>query len=114
MESVLPSNFNNSGSVTGSQKRLPVLSGQAGSGRKSGENYQVFEVDNKLYLVNESGKIQTSNRAFRASGEYRYEYDHGTIYYINDNKERIGEVTDGSPLPESAYKEVYTLTNSAQ
>ena len=75
---------------------------------------QVFEVDNKLYLVNESGKIQTSNRAFRASGEYRYEYDHGTIYYINDNKERIGEVTDGSPLPESAYKEVYTLANSAQ
>ena len=105
--------FNNSGSVTGSQNGYLYYQGKLVQA-ESGENYQVFEVDNKLYLVNESGKIQTSNRAFRASGEYRYEYDHGTIYYINDNKERIGEVTDGSPLPESAYKEVYTLTNSAQ
>lgn len=40
---------------------------------------------------------------------YYYEYDNGTIYYINDDRERIGEVTRGDRLPEIAYREIYSL-----
>ena len=65
-----------------------------------GEDFQVFQVGNQFYLVNESGRIQNSNRVYRADGEYRYEYENGTIYYVNQNRERIGQVTQGERLPE--------------
>lgn len=79
---------------------------------EDGEDIQVFEVGDRLYLVNESGRIQNSNRAYRADGEYRYEYNNGTIYYINSDRERIGEVTSGERLPQIAYDGVYTLYGS--
>lgn len=76
---------------------------------EDGSDTQVFEVGDRLYLVNESGRVQNSNRAYRNDGEYRYEYNNGTIYLINENRERIGEVTRGEQLPEISYEAVYTL-----
>lgn len=76
---------------------------------EDGDDMQVFEIDERLYLVNEAGRVQDSNRFYRVDGEYRYEYDNGTIYYVNSDRERIGEVTRGERLPEIAYKAVYTL-----
>lgn len=74
-----------------------------------GEDLQVFQVGNRMYLVNESGRVQDRNRAYRIDGEYRYEYDNGTIYYINDERERLGEVTRGERLPEIEYRHIYIL-----
>lgn len=81
---------------------------------EDGEDIQVFEVGDRLYLVNESGRVQDSNRTYRTDGEYRYEYENGTIYNINDARERLGEVTSGERLPEIAYEAVYTLNGAAQ
>lgn len=81
---------------------------------EEGEDLQVFEVGSQLYLVNESGRIQNSNRAYRADGEYRYEYDNGTIYNINNDRERLSTVTSGERLPGIAYESVYRLNGSAQ
>mgnify|MGYP000871447209 CR=1 FL=1 len=81
---------------------------------EDGEDIQVFEVDGRLYLVNKAGRIQDSNRAYRADREYRYEYNNGTIYYINADRERLGEVTSGERLPEISYEAVYTLYGSVE
>lgn len=77
---------------------------------ENGEDIQVFEVGDRFYLVNEAGRVQNSNRTYRADGEYRYEYQNGTIYYIDSDRERTGEVTDGEQLPEISYEAVYTFT----
>lgn len=79
---------------------------------EDGEDIQVFEVGDRLYLVNEAGRVQDSNRVYRADGEYRYEYDNGTIYTVNENRVRIGEVTSGERLPEIAYEAVYSLNGA--
>lgn len=76
---------------------------------EDGEDMAVFQIGERFYLVNESGRIQDRNRAYRVDGEYRYEYDNGTIYYINEDRERIGEVTRGERLPEIEYRDIYTL-----
>lgn len=73
------------------------------------EDYQVFQVNGRLYLVNESGRVQDRNRFYRVYGEYRYEYQDGRIYYVNDDRERIGEVTEGEQLPRIVHWEVYHL-----
>lgn len=73
------------------------------------EDIQVFEVGGRKYLVNESGRIQDSNRIYRAGGEYRYEYNNGTIYYVNSQRQRLGEVTHSEPLPGISFDDVYTL-----
>lgn len=38
----------------------------------SGSDYQVFCVDNKMYLVNESGKIQTSSKNYKVNGSWTF------------------------------------------
>lgn len=81
---------------------------------EDGEGYQVFEVNGTLYLVNESGRVQDSNRTYRVDGEYRYEYDNGTIYYINDDRERLGQVTSGSRAPYIAFEAIYQLSGQTQ
>lgn len=79
-----------------------------------GEDFQVFEGGGRRYLVNESGRIQDSNRFYRVYGEYRYEYNNGTIYYVNNQRERQGEVTHSERLPGIAFDAVYTLRSAAQ
>lgn len=103
--------FTTTGSLTGDRGGYLYNQGKLVRAEE-GEDFQVFEVNNRLYLVNESGRIQTSNRAYRADGEYRYEYSNGTIYRINDDRERLGEVTSGERLPGIAYQQVYVLNSS--
>ena len=79
-----------------------------------GEDMQVFEVGGRRYLVNESGRVQDSNQFYRVNGEYRYEFYNGTIYYVNNQRERLGEVTQGAELPDITYMAVYPLYNAAQ
>lgn len=77
-----------------------------------GSTTQVFEIDGTLYLVNESGKVQTGNRCYKSDGDYRYEIDNGTIYYVDGDRQREGAVAlgDGQVLPEISYRTVYTLS----
>lgn len=75
-----------------------------------GTTTQVYAVDGQIYLVNESGKIQTSNKVYKSDGDYRYEYDNGTIYYVNSDKQREGEVTSAdAALPDISCKKEYSL-----
>ena len=77
-----------------------------------GSTTQVFEIDGTLYLVNESGKVQTGNRCYKSDGDYRYEIDNGTIYYVDGDRQREGAVAlgDGQVLPEISYRTVSTLS----
>lgn len=100
--------FNNNGGETGVRNSYLYYQGKLVQA-DDGEDFQVFEVNDQLYLVNESGRVQTSDRAYRVDGEYYYEYDDGVIYRINDDRERLGEVTGGERLPQIAYEEVYSL-----
>lgn len=72
-------------------------------------DFQVFEVNGKFYLVNESGKVQTSSKYYQVDGDYRYQYSGGTIYVVDDDKEVIGEVDSGdcAVLPEVIYDLYY-------
>ena len=103
--------FTNSGSYTGERNNYLYYRGKLVQA-EDGEDFQVFEVGERLYLVNESGRVQTSNRIYRVDGENRYEYDHGTIYYVNEDRERTGEVTGGEKLPDIAYERIYTLNTA--
>lgn len=77
---------------------------------ESGEDYQIFEVNDKVYIVSEAGKVQASNKKYKINGEYRFEYDHGTIYEIDDDKDRVGEITSGEEaMPDISYTETYSL-----
>ena len=100
--------FNNNGGETGTRNGYLYYQGKLVQAEE-GEDFQVFEVNGQLYLVNEAGRVQTSDRAYRVDGEYYYEYEDGTIYRINDDRERLGEVTEGERLPRISYEEVYAL-----
>lgn len=105
--------FTSTGGYTGERSGYLYSNGKLVQA-EDGEDYQVFEVGGNLYLVNESGRVQTSNRTLRVDGEYRYEYYNGTIYYVNSDRERIGEVTSGYSAPSIDFESVYTLGSSAE
>ena len=77
----------------------------------SGSDYQVFCVDNKMYLVNESGKIQTSSKNYKVNGTWTFKVSGGSIYFIDDDKKSTGKITssDAESLPEVIYDKEYTL-----
>ena len=94
--------------VTGEKKGYLYANGKLVAAEK-GSTTQVFEVNGTYYLVNESGKIQTANKAYKSDGEYAFEYDHGTIYEIDADKNRLGVVSQSESLPEITYNEDYIL-----
>lgn len=102
------SGSNRGGGYTGERNGYLYYNGKLVEAEE-GEDIQVFQIGEQMYLVNESGRVQDRNRAYRADGEYRYEYDNGTIYYIDEDRERIGEVTEGERLPEIEFREIYSL-----
>lgn len=78
-------------------------------------DYQVFCITidgtEHFYLVNESGKVQTSNKNYKVDSEYKYQYSSGTIYLIDSDGENPAEVTadDCTALPSLSFDEEYTL-----
>ncbi len=105
--------FNNSGASRGAgvngEKNGYLYSNGRLVTADDDSDYQVFKVDGKLYLVNESGKVQTSNKLYKSEGEYAYEYADGVIYRVNEEKERVEEITEGRALPEIAFDAVYKI-----
>ena len=72
-------------------------------------DYEAFKVDGKVYLVNETGKVQTSSKAYKCDGTYTYRISGGKVYYTDDEGEADGEVTEGGSLPDVEYHEEYDL-----
>ena len=103
-----PSGTNRGAGYTGERNGYLYYNGKLVEA-EDGEDFQVFRVGETMYLVNESGRVQDSNRFYRVDGEYRYEYDNGTIYYVNQDRQRIGEVTRSERLPEIDYRAIYSL-----
>jgi len=99
---------NKGAGYTGEKSKYLYYSGKLVKADK-GSTTQVFEVNNKIYLVNESGQIQRSNKCYKSDGEYRYEYYNGTVYYTDTNKVRGGEVTSGAMLPTISYQTEISL-----
>ena len=50
--------------------------------------YEVYQVDGKYYLVNESGKVQTNEKAYKSDGDYVYLVEDREVYYTDDNGEK--------------------------
>lgn len=75
----------------------------------AGTDFEVFNVNKKAYLVNESGKTQTTNQFYKSEGKFAYEYDNGRIYRVNDNKERRYEIFSWGTLPSISYTDTYDL-----
>ena len=103
-----PSGTNRGAGYTGERNGYLYYNGKLVEA-EDGEDFQVFRVGETMYLVNESGRVQDSNRFYRVDGEYRYEYDNGTIYYVNQDRQRIGEVMRSERLPEIDYRAIYSL-----
>lgn len=76
-----------------------------------GSDYQVYAIDGKLYLISESGKVQTKSKTYKVDGDYAYEISGGKLYWINDDEERQGEVTvdDAEHISEVEYDKEYDL-----
>ena len=76
-----------------------------------GSDYQVYAIDGKLYLISESGKVQTKSKTYKVDGDYTYEISGGKLYWINDDEERQGEVTadDAEHISEVEYDKEYDL-----
>ena len=94
--------------VSGDKKGYLYYNGKLVTADK-GTTTQVFEVNDKLYLVNESGQIQKSNKCYKSDGDYRYEIANGKLYEIDADKTRLGKVTSGETLPEISFKDTYNL-----
>ena len=77
----------------------------------NGSDYQVYAIDGKLYLISESGKVQTKSKTYKVDGDYTYEISGGKLYRINDDEERQGEVTvdDAEHISEVEYDKEYDL-----
>lgn len=100
---------NKGGGYTGVRSNYLYYNGKQVTA-EDGEDFEVFEVGDERYLVNEAGRVQTSSRFYRVDGEYRYEIAGGVIYEVNDERERIGEASANGRLPEIDYKTVYSLS----
>ncbi len=77
-------------------------------------DYQVFKVNDTYYLVNETGKVQTTSKSYKSDGSYAYKIENGTIYTIDSNQENAQEVTDSDckTLPGIVYDNTYELTSN--
>lgn len=74
-----------------------------------GTDYQAFEVDGDIYLVNESGKVQTGSKAYKSDGTYTYRISGGTLYYTDDDGDAEDAVTSGESLPGFSCNYEYEL-----
>lgn len=74
-----------------------------------GKDFEVFNVNQKAYLVSETGKAQTTDQFYKVGGKYAYEYAGGKIYRVNDNKERRYEIFSWGSLPVISYTDTYNL-----
>lgn len=74
-----------------------------------GTDYQAFQVDGKMYLVNTAGKIQTNEKAYKVDGRYAYRVDGGNLYHTDSSGVKGKKVTGGDTLPAFECDQEYKL-----
>ena len=62
-------------------------------------DYQAFQVDGKIYLVNAAGKIQTNEKAYKVDDQYTYRVDSGTVYSADSSGNKGKKLEKGEKLP---------------
>ncbi len=75
---------------------------------KEGTDYQPFLVNGTIYLVNESGRIQTGEKKYQSAGKDAYLIEDGAVYTVDEDGEKKEEVKSGKALPTAAFDYVYT------
>ena len=80
---------------------------------KEGTDVQPFLVDGKVYLVNESGRVQTNEKAYASDGTYAYRIADGILYETDEEGEKTQAVKAGRTLPTAAYAYTYTPKSGA-
>ena len=78
---------------------------------KAGDDmdYQAFQVDGKIYLVNAAGKIQTNEKAYKVDDQYTYRVDSGTVYSADSSGNKGKKLEKGEKLPEFKCEKEYKL-----
>ncbi|WP_367932114.1 N-acetylmuramoyl-L-alanine amidase family protein [Enterocloster citroniae] len=78
---------------------------------KAGDDmdYQAFQVDGKIYLVNAAGKIQTNEKAYKVDDQYTYRVDSGTVYSADSSGNKGKRLEKGEKLPEFKCEKEYKL-----
>ena len=71
--------------------------------------YEVYQVDGKYYLVNESGKVQTNEKAYKSDGDYVYLVEDREVYYTDDNGKKTKKADSSATLPDFTCDQVYEL-----
>lgn len=76
---------------------------------EEGTDYEAFKVDGKTYLVNESGKIQTNNKAYESDGAYAYRIEDGMVYKTDSQGKKEGRADSFGSLPALECEQTYDL-----
>ncbi|MGN0372056.1 MAG: N-acetylmuramoyl-L-alanine amidase family protein [Enterocloster sp.] len=76
---------------------------------EEGSRYAPYRVGGKVYLVNESGKIQTDEHTYETEDGKAYVIEDGILYYADEDGEKVDEVKTGKSLPSASYDHVYNL-----
>lgn len=72
-------------------------------------DYEVYQVENRYYLVDRQGKVQTQEKAYKADGDYAYRIEGRNVYYTDDSGAKTKEADVGSALPDFACEQVYEM-----
>ena len=121
MEDRLGRSFTGYFSTTGSDKGVGFTGEKDGFlywkglmvSAKEGTDVQPFLVDGKVYLVNESGRVQTNEKAYASDGTYAYRIADGILYETDEEGEKTEAVKAGRTLPAAAYAYTYTPKGAA-
>ena len=66
-------------------------------------------VNGKDYMVNESGKVQTNEKAYKSDGDYVYLVEDREVYYTDDNGKKTKKADSSATLPDFTCDQVYEL-----
>ena len=121
MEDRLGRSFTGYFSTTGSDKGVGFTGEKDGFlywkglmvSAKEGTDVQPFLVDGRTYLVNESGRVQTNEKAYVSDGAYAYRIADGILYETDEEGEKTQAVKAGRTLPTAAYAYTYTPKSGA-
>ena len=71
--------------------------------------YEVYKVEGTYYLVNESGKVQTDEKAYKIDGDYAYYVEDREVFYTDEGGKKTKKADSSSSLPDFTCDQVYEL-----
>ena len=73
---------------------------------REGSSYEPFKVAGQVYLVNETGKVQTEEKKYSSNGKTAYVIENNTVFTSDENGEKKSEAV-GLSLPYAGWKIQY-------